>query len=342
MVRPVLTRPGTNAPQRPRTARAPGLASGFAARALWWLCAMLPAPQASAFGAGVFGWIGPQLPKHRHVLANLRQVAPRASDAERAALARAVWRNLGAVMAEYPHLPTLVRERVELRFDPGVRELMRPGQAIVFCAGHIANWELIAAQIVALGLPLCAVHARLGNPSIERQLDRHRRRLGCSLIEKRGSARQLVAALQRGATVGLVADQRFDAGESVSFFDAPALTATTPARLALRCDAPLVPVRVERLPGARFRIHFLAPIPRPVDAPRQRDAARRMTEAFMQRLEAWIRVDPGSWLCTKRRWAKPRPIRVPARRAETPIEAGTGTGPGIGTGIGTGAGGHGA
>lgn len=310
MARSVLTRPGTNAPRSAVALRLLALAEGLAARVLWGICALLPAPLASAFGARVLGWIGPRLPKHRHVIANLRKVAPQAPAAELHGLGVDVWRNLGSVVAEYPHLSTLVRERVELRFDPGVRALMRPGQAIVFCAGHVANWELIAAQIAALGLPFAAVHARFGNRWIDRQLEHHRRRLGCTLLEKRGSARQLMAALRRGATVGLVADQRLDDGESVSFFDAPAWTAITPARLALRAGAPLLPVRVERLPGARFRIHFLTPIPRPLDAVDERDAARRMTAVFMQRLESWIRVDPGSWLCTKRRWAKERPDRT--------------------------------
>jgi KDO2-lipid IV(A) lauroyltransferase len=83
-------------------------------------------------------------------------------------------------------------------------------------------------------------------------------------------------------------------------------TATTPARLALRHSAPLVPVRVERLPGVRFRIHFTAPIAPPPEPMDDRAAARWMTAEFMLRVEDWIRATPGQWLCTRRRCFRPR------------------------------------
>lgn len=316
MARSVFARHRQHAPPPPVVAALVRALEAIAARLFWWLCAALPAATASRLGAGLMRRVGPRLPKQRHVLGNLARVLPDASETERRRVARDVWANLGSVLAEYPHLRGLVERRVEVRFDPGVRDLLRSGRPLVFCAAHLANWELAAAQIVALGVPLTVVYARANDARIDRMVDRYRRQLGCTLVEKRDSARELLAALRRGGSIGLVADTRVDDGESVPFFGAPAPTATAPARLALRVGAPLMPIHVERLPEARFRIHFVAPIEAPGDAADDRAAARRMTAAFMALVEDWVRADPGRWMCTKRRWPKDR--RGTAGRHATP------------------------
>ena len=68
----------------------------------------------------------------------------------------------------------------------------------------------------------------------------------------------------------------------------------------MRC--PMVPVHVERLPGARFRVVFDEPI---ALSPEDPEAPADATRLFLRSLERWIGAQPGQWLCTKRRWPKP-------------------------------------
>ncbi len=70
----------------------------------------------------------------------------------------------------------------------------------------------------------------------------------------------MLRELQQGRSVGLLIDQRYDRGEKVPFFGVPATTTVVPARLALRLDLPLIPVRVERRDGARFVITVQRPV----------------------------------------------------------------------------------
>jgi KDO2-lipid IV(A) lauroyltransferase len=114
--------------------------------------------------------------------------------------------------------------------------------------------------------------------------------------------------LAQGGSVGLVVDNRVDEGELVPFFGRPAPTVTTPARLALHFDCPLVPVRVERLAdGARFRITLYAPL-RPGAAARTKaERVLDMTRQLNEHFERWIRERPGQWLVVKRRWPRPAP-----------------------------------
>ena len=87
------------------------------------------------------------------------------------------------------------------------------------------------------------------------------------------------------------------------FFGHAAMTTPGPAQLALRFGCPLVPVRVERLGPARFRLTCHGPLEPPAGGERQQDIAD-LTLAFNRLLESWIRERPQDWLWLHRRWPK--------------------------------------
>jgi KDO2-lipid IV(A) lauroyltransferase len=154
------------------------------------------------------------------------------------------------------------------------------------------------------------LYAADANPWIGRLMLRARRGLGCRLEPRDGGVRRLVRALGRGHSVGLLVDTRVDDGEPVPFFGRPALTTTVPARLALRHGLELVPVRVERLDGARFRVTIYEPVLPDDPAAPPREQALQMTRKLHEHFERWIRERPGEWLCSKRRWPEdPAPAR---------------------------------
>ena len=80
--------------------------------------------------------------------------------------------------------------------------------------------------------------------------------------------------------------------------------ATVPARIAAKLGAGLVPTRVERLDGVRFRLTVYEPIYADPQITDVRAAARRMTEQVHAHFEQWIRERPEQWVCAKRRWDK--------------------------------------
>ncbi len=270
--------------------------------AFWGLCRMLPATQASRFGRVLFESAGPRLGKHRHVRRNLAQALGRgAPDAVLHRAAREVWGNLGAVMAEYPHLGRIVAERLEVTMSPGARALR--GTPSVFLSGHLANWELAAAAIAREWGPVSVVYSEQDNPLIDAALQRLRGALGVGFVEKDSALRPLIAAFAAGRSLGLLPDQRIDSGSEVPLCGLPAPTTVSPSRLALRFGCPLIPIWVERIGAVRYRVVFDAPIEAPPGLPR-REAANRLMATFNERLGERIRAHPGDWLCTKRRWPK--------------------------------------
>jgi len=78
---------------------------------------------------------------------------------------------------------------------------------------------------------------------------------------------------------------------------------TTPliAQLALRFACPVLPARVERLEGARFRITVSPPLEMPSSGDREADVAACMARVN-ELIEGWVRARPEQWLWLHRRW----------------------------------------
>jgi KDO2-lipid IV(A) lauroyltransferase len=282
----------------------------------WQICGLLPAERASTFGRRLLRALGPWLPWHRSLRANLAVACADASPARIEELARNAWGNFGATLAEYPHLAAIAgprfREHVDLVLCPEVAAHCARGLPAIFLTAHLGNWELVGAAGASSGVPLSAVYSRQANPLIDWMVQRRRRALGCRFVSNEAGARPLLAELAAGRSLGLLADLRVDSGEPVPFFGEAARTTLVPARLALKFGCPLVPMRSERLGGGRFRITAHPPI-QPEDATADAaEQARSMMRQFNALLESWIREQPDGWQCLKRRWNKDRARRAAA------------------------------
>jgi KDO2-lipid IV(A) lauroyltransferase len=269
---------------------------------------MLTPEHASALGRRIFRTIGPHLDKTRIFYRNLTLAFPEKSAGEIEVLIREIWGNVGAVLAEYPHLRAYAEtgriERLEIAINSGSPVFGHSGKPAVFVSAHLANWEIPLAAAIRLGIPVSVLYTPLQNPWLDRMLYRARARMGVNMLPRDGGVRSLVRELGSGRSIGLLVDQRVDSGEPVPFFGLEMNTSTTPARLALRYHCDLVPVRVQRLDNARFRVSFEPPITPSAGITDDHRKILDMTRQLNELFESWIREQPGEWLCSKRRWAK--------------------------------------
>jgi KDO2-lipid IV(A) lauroyltransferase len=287
-------------------------------RALWLLEAgvfrgflamlrRLPVERATAIGRRIATRIGPGLPKHGKILRNLELAFPEKTPAEREELARRIWGGVGALLVEYAHLDHICLGpdggRLETVVAGNVRAFGENGRPAIFVAAHLANWELCAAALMR-HTSVTAVYTPLQNPYLDALLARCREPLGCRLLPRDESMRGLIRELAAGRSIGLVMDQRVDSGKPVPMFGIEKLTTLVPARLALRHDCDLVPLRTERLGDARYRVTIYPPITADdPDAP-ESEQALQMTRKINATFEDWIRKRPADWFCAKRRWPK--------------------------------------
>jgi KDO2-lipid IV(A) lauroyltransferase len=93
---------------------------------------------------------------------------PEKSSGEIEALIREIWGNVGAVMAEYPHLPAYTvpenPQRLEIVNTSDSQAFQGNANPAIFVSAHLANWELPAAALSRLGVQGSVLYTRCRTP----------------------------------------------------------------------------------------------------------------------------------------------------------------------------------
>jgi len=273
---------------------------------LWFgAFALLPPDWASALGGAIGRLIGPHLGISNRARHNIKRAFPELSESDVAHVVARMWDNLGRVAAEYSHLRNI---RV---FEPGggiethgfehMDRAVASGRRMIIFSGHIANWEIGMLAAVQYGISVAQIYRAANNPLVDRMITRFRGDAGELIPKGAVAARRAIATLRRGAHLTMLADQKMNDGIQVPFFGQPAMTASALAALALRFDCDVLPARVERLDGARFRLTVFPPLPLPRTGDSRADAAALMAQVNAI-LERWIRDRPEQWFWVHRRW----------------------------------------
>ncbi|MCB1704313.1 MAG: hypothetical protein KDI17_05590 [Halioglobus sp.] len=271
------------------------------------LARLLPVDTASRFGDRLGRWIGPKLKRKTAIYrANLAIAFPQLSETELDDLVTRSWGRSGRVMAEYPHLATILAEDDRLQID--IREPIEtyenPARPCVIVTAHQSNWEVVCSAMAKLNIPNASLYSPPTNPLLDRMLLASREALNCELLPAENSARLLMRALKQGRTAAMVMDRRVDEGKPVQFFGLDKPSTIMPAKLALKFHCDLVPVQVERLQDAHYRVTFHPPVrPRNANAD-ETDQAIDMIQQVHLQFENWIREQPEDWFCSKRIWPK--------------------------------------
>ena len=238
-------------------------------RAIVGCLAALPLALALRVAAAV-AWVAwlVAFPLRRVGMTNLDHRVPRqaASPSARRIL-RASMLNLGRMAAELAHLPRLsdAELRDMVRFEDEAwcarRITWERPTGVLILSGHFGNWELL---VYAHGRARPSGHhgAPPDPQPAHRPLAERRcaRAPGTRLVRKHHAAGEVLRALREKQLLVLPFDQNSTRGLGVfvDFFGLPASTNAGLARVALRADAPIVPVFIVRQGGsARHRRHVL-------------------------------------------------------------------------------------
>lgn len=271
---------------------------------------ILPLDTASHFGGWLARRVGPFSARHRIARDNIALALPELAPGEAERVLDGMWDNFGRIFAEYAHLGRFSRAeetgdgRISFAGLDHLEGVKRDGRGAIFIGGHIGNWEVAPLILRRAGLETVVVYRPPSTPVIDRLIRRKRAMINPDMAVKRQDVKALVSALRARRSVSMLVDQKLWQGDLVPFLGHDAHTTTMPGKLALRYGVPIVPLRVERLAGARFRVSASPPIvpPRGTGEAGAVAAERALTLAVNRVLEGWIRERPEQWHWLHRRW----------------------------------------
>jgi Kdo2-lipid IVA lauroyltransferase/acyltransferase len=278
-----------------------------AVRGLALLLALLPLGGRLAVGRALGRLFYALDRRHRTVaLENLAAAYPSKDPAWCEGVARGSFEHLGRLLVEILGQGPHVAETLPLCAIEGwdwLKKVEGEGRGYFLLSGHFGNWERIAHLQGALSSPLWMVARPLDNPYLEAFFARRRGSTGNRVVYKRNAIREVAKGLKAGKGIAFVIDQNF--GEPgrvfVPFFGRPAATTPALGRLAVRFDAPVLPVFSYPEPGGRYRIVYGPPLQIPDTGDAEADALE-VTAQATARIEEAVRACPTAWFWMHRRW----------------------------------------
>ncbi|MDY0030282.1 MAG: lipid A biosynthesis acyltransferase [Pseudobdellovibrionaceae bacterium] len=265
-------------------------------RSLIFIFSLMSPAKASDLGGAILGAIGPLLSSSRKALRHITD-SIHVDGKESHKILRKMWNNLGRNFAEYPHLYNLTEHHVTLEGAENLEGIPQSSGPAIFFSAHLANWEIAAPSLRLQNIDVDLIYRAPNNPYVEDILQKCRSMNGTLRTYPKSSQgmRQVVSALKQGRRIGILIDQKYNQGVEADFFRRPAMTSTAFIQLAKKFKCPLIPVRVERLDGAEFRVTVYPSL----DLSKEDDVLLKEAHTM---LENWITERPAQWLWLHKRW----------------------------------------
>lgn len=213
-------------------------------------------------------------------------------------------RQLGFVSHFKKFTPERILEFVEIDGKEHFDKAFASGRGIIFFTGHFGSWEIFNLLPSVFGLKINILVRRIDNPLVENYVDKLRTQWGSVTLDKMKSARTMFRVLENKEILGILADLNVQerSGVFVDFFDIPASTTTSIAKLALTTDSVVLPAFAVWEEDKQKYIVYLEP---PVEYTKTENAAediKNLTQKVTAVIEKYVRKYPAQWLWIHKRW----------------------------------------
>ena len=262
----------------------------------------------SDLGEIIGKYFGPLFRKRTIAKKNILIAFPNFNEKSINEMIERMWKNIGRIFGEYIHVNKFSiidnnKKKIVFTNRNNMEILKKNNKPIVFFSGHFANFELMAKCLQELGFDIGAIYRPLNNIFLNPIMEFIRKKYICPIQIEKGSngTRKLIKHISNNNPLALMVDQRLSSSIRVPFFDQPATTTITPAQLAIKYDALLVPVFLKRLEKTNFEFF----IEEPLITNRTNDYDKdifNITQIMNIKIEEFIKRDPAHWLWSHDRW----------------------------------------
>ena len=262
----------------------------------------------SDLGEIIGKYFGPLFRKKTIAKKNILIVFPDLNEKSINEMIDRMWKNIGRIFGEYIHInkfSVIDQKKIEIVFanKNNVEILKNNNKPIVFFSGHFANFELMAKCLQELGFNIGAIYRPLNNIFLNPIMEFIRKKYICPIQIEKGSngTKKLIKHISTNNPLALMIDQRLSSSIRVPFFDQPATTTITPAQLAIKYEALLVPVFLKRLEKTNFEFFIEEPLIIHRTSDYDKDIFN-ITHIMNKKIEEFIKRDPAHWLWSHDRW----------------------------------------
>lgn len=271
---------------------------------LTWSISALPYKIRIPLGANFFRLIiSPGLGNSKKIHQNLSHVMPHLSYSQKNELAKSITKNIGRTIFELfspeEFSGFASRAKISGKGFNILKKAHKSGRPVILVSGHYGNYDVVRAKLKKEKIAVGALYKPMQNKYFNRLYLKKISSINKPLFPKdRTGMSKMMKYLKNGNCVAVLFDQVMGKGEPLMFFDQPAYTATSVAKMAIKYDALLIPFFSERLKdGLNFNLYFGEPI--------SHKDPKKMTQFLNDLLEDKIRNNMDQWLWTHRRWKVP-------------------------------------
>ena len=214
----------------------------------------------------------------------------------------------GRMVAELPRLWLGVTPACRIVGEDCLLQAYAARRGIVFLTPHLGCFELSAQAVAqrwgAVHGPITVLYRPARQPWLAKVMETARNRPGMQAVPTTlAGVRQMIKALRRGESVGLLPDQVPPDGQGLwaPFFGREAYTMTLAVRLAQQTGATVLLARCERLSWGRGFDLYIEPLPAPLA-----DTLEAAVLQINQAMEHVIRQCPQQYLWGYGRYKQPR------------------------------------
>ena len=201
-----------------------------------------------------------------------------------------------------------IGNRVTVVNKEEVERIHKEKRAIIYATPHYCAWELGAAGLAIHAETIAPVYKKLKNRVYEKWLLDARAKFGNTNLEKTNVIKPLIRLIKQGKASAILIDTNINEREGVivEFMGKPLRMTATPAYLARKFNAAIVPVHIRTDDEENYTIIIADEIK--VDkTDNEQEDLQKATQKQADWLSSIIRKEPKFWFWLHRRWKNDKP-----------------------------------
>ncbi|WP_373072469.1 lipid A biosynthesis lauroyl acyltransferase [Sulfurimonas sp.] len=184
-----------------------------------------------------------------------------------------------------------------------VEKVHKEGRAVIYVTTHYSSWELGGASIGAFIEPIVAVYRKMKNPTMQDWLLEGRAKFGNINLEKSKVIKPLIRYIKEKKGSGILIDTNLNKreGVEVDFMGKKISQTPTPAYLARKFDAAIIPVTIRTDDEENYTLMLFDEIKVEKTDDESHDI-QKATQAQADWLGSLIEKEPKFWFWVHRRF----------------------------------------